>query len=239
MPSSARYHHFFLPNHIKKAHTHSAESWPNSNSPNVPTHSLDIAMPLTSVQVRGKRKQPQQPSSSSDPSARPTKAKRSLNQVHAARAFNPRARLEALPTEILEDVLLYSVNVALPRCSHVVGAKLSDRATLIRFCMVVFDDTWSKHLGKQPGRYKPRDDRRHAKVEVSISNQLPTASSRLTNHSLRTDCPPRTAVGQGRHPPPSPAGLGSALPANPTISISAALGYISDKDSHVRPHDLL
>lgn len=138
-------------------------------------------MPLTSVQVRGKRKQQPTSSEPSEPSARPTKAKRSLHQVHAARAFNPRARLEALPTEILEDVLLYSVNVALPRCSHVVGAKLSDRATLIRFCMVVFDDTWGKHLGKQPGRTKTRDDPRHAKVEVS-NIPLPSLNHPPANH---------------------------------------------------------
>lgn len=114
-------------------------------------------MTLTPVRIRGKRKYPSvnKPSprgvSTSTPVAhdiRPLKKmKRSLSNVLASRATRWKPNLQALPAEILESIFLYSANVALPNASPVMGAKLSGRATLIRFLIWAFHDTWDQCFG--------------------------------------------------------------------------------------------
>lgn len=58
-----------------------------------------------------------------------------------------RADLESLPAEILETVLLYSADLALPRASPRLGVKLSDRVTLLRLFIWAFHDTWDQWFG--------------------------------------------------------------------------------------------
>lgn len=176
-------------------------------------------MPSTSIQVRGKRKAPSSSPrhSDTDGEQRPAKIKRSIGQIKASRLANPRTKLESLPTEVLEDVLLYSLNVALPRCSHLIGAKLSDRATLIRFCLAAFDKTWDRHLGGKSKKATPTkaaktlsDDIKDAKVEVQSPSFPSQTSWRLTRYLLIDSCA-RYAVGQTRSLTTGTADMGQQI----------------------------
>lgn len=73
--------------------------------------------------------------------------RRSIKDVKHTRALEPRVTLDRLPAEILESILLHSRSVALPRSSPVIGAKLSSRATLLRFFIWGFHDTWDQWFG--------------------------------------------------------------------------------------------
>ncbi|KAH8676991.1 hypothetical protein BGZ61DRAFT_360604 [Ilyonectria robusta] len=114
-------------------------------------------MTLTPIRIRGKRKT--KASSTSNPpsalsdslnphlTARAKKMKRSISTVLADRSSRYRASLDALPAEILEKILLYSTNLALPRAAPHIGAKLSGRATLLRLFIWAFHDTWNQWFG--------------------------------------------------------------------------------------------
>jgi hypothetical protein len=65
----------------------------------------------------------------------------------ATRKIRHRNTLDSLPSEILESILLYSANLALPRVSNFIGAKLSGRATLLRLFILAFHDTWEQWFG--------------------------------------------------------------------------------------------
>ncbi|KAJ6781291.1 hypothetical protein PWT90_07977 [Aphanocladium album] len=105
-------------------------------------------MKLTPVRVRGKRKASTTTAShSASPSPRPSKMLRSIQDVKHTRQLRPRTNLDRLPAEILESILLYSGSVALPRASPIIGAKLSSRATLLRFFIWGFHDTWDHWFG--------------------------------------------------------------------------------------------
>lgn len=73
--------------------------------------------------------------------------KRSISTVLADRSSRYRASLDSLPAEILEKILLYSTNLALPRAAPHIGAKLSGRATLLRLFIWTFHDTWNQWFG--------------------------------------------------------------------------------------------
>ncbi|KAG6021090.1 hypothetical protein E4U19_005978 [Claviceps sp. Clav32 group G5] len=59
-----------------------------------------------------------------------------------------RLSLQNLPLELLESIFLYSMNLALPRSSPLLGAKLSGKATLFRVFMTAFHDIWDVTLDK-------------------------------------------------------------------------------------------
>lgn len=102
-------------------------------------------MKLTPIHVRGKRKAAAAPSASTPPP--PSKMQRSIRDVKHTRQLQPRIRLDRLPAEILESILLYSGSVSLPRASPVIGAKLSSKATRLRFFIWGFHDTWDQRFG--------------------------------------------------------------------------------------------
>lgn len=56
--------------------------------------------------------------------------------------------LEKLPTELLETIYLYCLNLALPNSSPIIGAKLSSDAIYTKTILAAFDATWEKFLGK-------------------------------------------------------------------------------------------
>ncbi|CAM1501842.1 Fc.00g038260.m01.CDS01 [Cosmosporella sp. VM-42] len=115
------------------------------------TTSSHKAMSLTPVPVRGKRKRNAQstidpPAALLDLISKKPKMKRPLSTVLSTRPLR-RPTLDSLPAEILESILLYSSNLSLPRASHLLGAKLSGRATLLRLFMWAFHDTWDHWFG--------------------------------------------------------------------------------------------
>ncbi|KAM4064884.1 hypothetical protein HRG_004763 [Hirsutella rhossiliensis] len=122
-------------------------------------------MNSTPVRIRGKRK----PSSStakrpSPAPPAPKKMKRPLASVLASRSTRRRPTLESLPGEVLETVLLYSCNIALPRASPLLGVKLSDRVTLLRLFIWAFHDTWEQWFGipqSQSFHHVPRSAREY------------------------------------------------------------------------------
>lgn len=75
------------------------------------------------------------------------KPQRTIQQVRLSRLSKRTSRLDSLPTEILELILLYSSNVALPLTSPMVGLKLSGRFTLLRLFIWAFHDTWLQWFG--------------------------------------------------------------------------------------------
>lgn len=157
-------------------------------------------MGLTPIRIRGKRKYPsaRKPSALSTPTSLsggdgtppPKKMKRSLSDVLASRATRWRPVLQNLPAEILESIFLYSANVALPRAAPVMGAKLSGRATLVRFLIWAFHDTWEQGFGN-PRDWDALDKNniggdRHLQVRLHHQVQwyLPIANVRLQSTIL-------------------------------------------------------
>lgn len=111
-------------------------------------------MGLTALHVRGKRKPSSSKFSNLPKALQPLeqqhtrkKAKRSMSDVMAAHSGKERSNLDTLPSEILEKILLYSQNLSLPHASPVIGAKLSERATLIRLLIWAFHETWDQWFG--------------------------------------------------------------------------------------------
>lgn len=102
---------------------------------------------FTKVRVKGKRKTSRKsnlPKALLIPPLR-TKPRGSLASVLASR--RPPQRLDELPAEILEMILLYSTNLSLPRVSHQIGVRLSGRATLLRLFIQAFHETWDQWFG--------------------------------------------------------------------------------------------
>ncbi|KAG6061447.1 hypothetical protein E4U17_001547 [Claviceps sp. LM77 group G4] len=86
-----------------------------------------------------------------------------------------RLSLQTLPLELLERILLYSMNLALPRSSPLLGAKLSGKATLLRVFMTVFHDIWDARLDKyrsERKRYWGYNDREEVKEEASLQADI-------------------------------------------------------------------
>lgn len=107
-------------------------------------------MRLVPIHVRGKRRTPQTkvPAALERDQQRPPKVSRkSLTTVMATRATRQRPVLDALPAEILEKILLYSMSLSLPHASPVIGARLSARVTLVRFFLWAFHETWDQWFG--------------------------------------------------------------------------------------------
>ncbi|KAG6102800.1 hypothetical protein E4U31_003260 [Claviceps sp. LM219 group G6] len=75
--------------------------------------------------------------------------KQSLSDsVPAGCSSRSRPSLQNLPVESLEKIFLYSMNLALPRSNHLLGAKLSSRVTRRRVFMMAFHENWDWALGK-------------------------------------------------------------------------------------------
>ncbi|KAG6218453.1 hypothetical protein E4U26_007602 [Claviceps purpurea] len=67
--------------------------------------------------------------------------------VHSRCSPRSRPSLQNLPLELLESIFLYSANLDLPRSCPSLGARLSSKATRLRFFMMGFHDTWDQYFG--------------------------------------------------------------------------------------------
>ncbi|KAK7209651.1 hypothetical protein V2G26_016829 [Clonostachys chloroleuca] len=178
---------------------------------------------LTPVKVRGKRKTPSAPTiripqelekrlrvqhefqiqapGSQDQS--PKKLKRSMAEIMARRTIQHRSTLDSLPSEILEKILLYSTNLALPRTSPLIGLRLSERATLVRLFILAFHETWDQWFGspvseKEEGTFEGNPElqtailtQRWASIDLILTAQQAWvdryASDRSFQHSVPWD----------------------------------------------------
>ncbi|PMD27778.1 hypothetical protein NA56DRAFT_640553 [Hyaloscypha hepaticicola] len=86
-----------------------------------------------------------QSSASSTPSTKKFK-RRTLENIKAKRKMS---LLERLPTEILETVFLYCLNLELPRASPVIAGKLSSEIIYLHAILSAFDPTWGKWHGRE------------------------------------------------------------------------------------------
>lgn len=92
--------------------------------------------------------------------------------------------LEKLPTELLERVYLYAMDINLPRSSPIIAGKLSREMIYIKTVLAAFDPTWDGH-----GRRVISEDPNAASFQVSTN---PRQSSKLLSQlklNLRDDRP--------------------------------------------------
>lgn len=157
-------------------------------APIPPTSNIPTALQLQQeVQEEEERKQaPHPPDGDSRPhtqskSQSKTQSKRPILEVMAAHAMQDKPALDSLPSEILEKILLYSSNLSLPHASPVIGAKLSEKATLIRFFIWAFHETWdqwfgiptSKALNHGPPVFRKQSKRVEGDYALQVSCTLP------------------------------------------------------------------
>lgn len=151
------------------------------NAPVPPTSNIPTALQLVQ-EVKEEQEQEKQKAQGLHPPgyslrAR-TQTKKSISEVMAAHSMQGKPALDSLPSEILEKILLESSNISFPNASPVIGAKLSEKATLVRFFIWAFHETWdqwfgvptSKALHQGPpvfGRPAKRMDGNHA-LQVSF-----------------------------------------------------------------------
>ncbi|CCE33290.1 uncharacterized protein CPUR_07214 [Claviceps purpurea 20.1] len=83
------------------------------------------------------------------------KTKQTPASVPARCSSRSRPSLQDLPVELLESIFLYSMNLALPRSSPLLGAKLSAKITVSRVFMAAFHDIWELSLGACKGWSRP------------------------------------------------------------------------------------
>ncbi|KAG5993347.1 hypothetical protein E4U52_002016 [Claviceps spartinae] len=103
-------------------------------------------MSLTPAQAKGRRKRSSPGSVEHNPSKR-KKTKQNLPSAPARCSSRSRLSLQYLPVELLEIIFLCSMNLALPRASPLLGAKLSAKSTRLRAFIMGFHDTWDQCFG--------------------------------------------------------------------------------------------
>lgn len=67
------------------------------------------------------------------------KKKRSMKNMKSKRKMS---HLEKLPVELLEHVFAHCLNLEMPRCSPVIGGKLSSEAVYTRTVIKAFGMCW-------------------------------------------------------------------------------------------------
>lgn len=129
---------------------------------------MDPDLYLTPVKIRGKKRKymtkPVPISSLSGFSATfSTEAAFEARRLHTEKLKKTRKQTTAamptllgLPTELLETIFLYSMNISLPRASPLLGMKLSSRATTLEYTMQTFFHT-VEHTTNYRDRKKSSD----------------------------------------------------------------------------------
>lgn len=118
---------------------------------------------VTPIKVRGKKSKPLKPSGQTsdftetalprfaEARSRATTSRESRppsGQTTPRYLPSPRRALssvERLPTEILEEIFLYALDISFPRSSHIIGSKLSSQHTYHAFAHIVFGSFKDQH----------------------------------------------------------------------------------------------
>lgn len=79
--------------------------------------------------------------------------------------------LESLPTEILQTIFLYCLNLDLPRASPLLGAKLSNEHIYLQSVLLVFSPSWEQRLS-QVTRLLEHDTARESELLVSAGDPV-------------------------------------------------------------------
>ncbi|KAI9163380.1 hypothetical protein HJFPF1_04988 [Paramyrothecium foliicola] len=149
----------------------SSRHFPAHRASNHASRLYTILMQLTPLRVRRKRGAP----TTNTPVAlqsREKKMRKSIAAARASRSLRQRPVLASLPAEILESILLHSMSTALPHASPLIGAKLSSRATLLRFFIWAFHDTWEQSFGVAMSWQQSEDAAADARGSPSIQTKV-------------------------------------------------------------------
>lgn len=94
-----------------------------------------------------------QSSASSEPPSKKQK-KKSLKNIKSRWKMSD---LEKLPTEILETIFLFCLNLDLPNASPVIAGKLSSAMVYNKTIVAAFGPTWERWHGRERNRLQKRD----------------------------------------------------------------------------------
>lgn len=94
------------------------------------------------------------------PPVKPSK-KRDLKDLKSRRKMSD---LEKLPTELLQQIFLYCLNLNLPRSSPVIGGSLSDKSMYLRVVLAAFQSSWD--CGQVGGNTFESGSRWNAELQV-------------------------------------------------------------------------
>jgi hypothetical protein len=101
---------------------------------------------------------------------------RSLKNIKSKRDMS---LLERLPTELLEELFLYCMNIDLPRSSPVIGGKLSSEAVYTQTIIAAFKDSWERYY-TSPSEFFRGPIHGDDKLQVRIHRAIwPSQSSEL------------------------------------------------------------
>ncbi|KAG6239194.1 hypothetical protein E4U23_007856 [Claviceps purpurea] len=101
------------------------------------------------------------------------KTKQTPPSVSARCSSRSGLSLQDLPVELLESIFLYSMNLALPRSSPLLGAKLSAKVTLSRVFMATFHDNWEWSFREyEGGIYPDWEERDVEELDEEASTQF-------------------------------------------------------------------
>ncbi|CZR51543.1 uncharacterized protein PAC_01420 [Phialocephala subalpina] len=130
-------------------------------------------MELTAIKVHGKKKRDCGKAAVADrkllkrPSGRPFKLSDQNEETHVSAISEPPSKkskkrtmknlksrrkmsdLEKLPTEILETVFLFCLNLDLPKASPIIAAKLSSQIVYNKTILTAFGPTWERWHGRE------------------------------------------------------------------------------------------
>jgi len=93
-----------------------------------------------------------------------TSKKRELKDLKSRRKMSA---LEKLPTELLQHIFLYCLNLNLPRSSPVIGGSLSDKSMYLRVVLAAFEISWD--CGQGGGNTFESESRWNAELQVRLS----------------------------------------------------------------------
>ncbi|KIN01490.1 hypothetical protein OIDMADRAFT_19303, partial [Oidiodendron maius Zn] len=79
-----------------------------------------------------------------------THKKRTVRSLKNIKSKRDMSLLERLPTELLEEIFFYSMNLDLPRSSPVIGGKLSSEVVYIQTVLAAFENTWEWYYASPP-----------------------------------------------------------------------------------------
>lgn len=83
------------------------------------------------------------------------------------------SNLEKLPTELLLEIFLHSMNIDLPRSSPVIGGKLTSELVYTRTIIVAFGPTWDAGYGNYILRQLTILNSDHPRYDYPLSGFTP------------------------------------------------------------------
>ncbi|KAG6102797.1 hypothetical protein E4U31_003257 [Claviceps sp. LM219 group G6] len=129
--------------------------------------------PAAQARERRKRSSPIAPGSAVCNPSKRQKTIHTLPSMLTRCSSRSRPSLQTLPVELLESIFFHSMDLALPRASPLLGAKLSTKSTRLRAFMMGFHDTWDQCFGIP--KHEIYKSMRNGETELKGDEELQTA----------------------------------------------------------------